>query len=35
MQPQEIAQNADYLFLMLGYPHDVRNMVLDDSTGIL
>ena len=33
--PREIAEAADYLFLMLGYPHDVRDMVLDETTGIL
>ena len=31
----EIAKEADYLFLMLGYPHDVENMVLDKDQGIL
>ena len=35
MQPAEIAQQADYVFLMLGYPHDVNKMVLDQSEGIL
>ena len=35
MEPEEIARNADYVFLMLGYPDDVRKMVLDESTGIL
>ena len=33
--PREIAEAADYLFLMLGYPHDVRDMVLDETIGIL
>jgi len=28
MQPQEIAREADFLFLMLGYPHDVEAMTL-------
>ena len=28
MQPNEIAAQSDFLFLMLGYPHDVENMVL-------
>lgn len=32
---QEIAQESDYLFLMLGYPHDVENMLLHPDTGIL
>jgi len=27
-QPHEIAKEADYLFIMLGYPRDVENMVL-------
>ena len=27
--PIEIAKEVDYLFLMLGYPHDVETMVLD------
>ena len=35
MAPREIAQQADFIFLMLGYPHDVRNIVLDDAEGIL
>ena len=35
MQPADIAREADYVFLMLGYPHDVRKMVLDESDGIL
>ena len=35
MSPKEIAQQADFLFLMLGYPHDVRSMVLDEESGVL
>ena len=35
MQPSEIAKSADFVFLMLGYPHDVKNMVLDETDGIL
>ena len=35
MEPEQIAKNADFVFLMLGYPDDVRDMVLDESTGIL
>lgn len=35
MDPNEIAREADFLFLMLGYPHDVRSMVLDETNGIL
>jgi 3-hydroxyisobutyrate dehydrogenase len=34
MPPIQIAKEADYLFLMLGYPHDVKNMVLHPDTGI-
>jgi len=34
-EPKVIAQNSDFLFLMLGYPHDVENVVLDEKTGIL
>lgn len=33
--PKEIAEEADFLFLMLGYPHDVENMMLHPETGIL
>jgi len=33
--PEEIAKEADYLFLMLGYPHDVETMMLHPETGIL
>ena len=33
-EPKVIAQNSDYLFLMLGYPHDVENMDLGEN-GIL
>lgn len=32
--PKEIAQEADFLFLMLGYPHDVESMVLGEE-GVL
>ena len=34
MKPAEIAREADFLFLMLGYPHDVEQMVLDKD-GVL
>jgi len=30
----EVAKQADYLFLMLGYPHDVESMVIGD-VGVL
>ncbi len=36
--PQDIAKEADYLFLMLGLPSDVESMVFGDGspeTGIL
>lgn len=33
-QPQEIAAESDVVFMMLGYPHDVENMVLGKD-GIL
>ena len=35
MSPIEIAKQADIVFLMLGYPHDVNNMVLCETNGIL
>lgn len=35
MEPIDIAKTSDFLFLMLGYPHDVEKVVLDDKTGIL
>ena len=35
MEPREIAKEADYLFMMLGHPHDVDNMVLHNDVGIL
>ena len=34
-QPAEVARDADVLFLMLGYPHDVERVVLDKEVGIL
>ena len=33
--PQVIASQADYLFLMLGSPKDVENIVLDNKAGVL
>ena len=33
--PKEIASEVDYLFLMLGYPQDVRQMLLCQNDGIL
>jgi 3-hydroxyisobutyrate dehydrogenase len=35
MQPKEIAQQSDVLFLMLGYPHDVEQMALSKDDGVL
>ena len=32
--PKKLAGNVDYLFLMLGYPHDVEKMVFDKDNGI-
>lgn len=32
--PREVAQNVDYLFLMLGYPKDVHDMVYHPDRGI-
>mmetsp|Transcript_16632 Transcript_16632/g.19938 ORF Transcript_16632/g.19938 Transcript_16632/m.19938 type:complete len:301 (-) Transcript_16632:1909-2811(-) len=34
LTPVEIAQKADFVFTMLGYPHDVENMILEKE-GIL
>ena len=33
--PQEIAKNADFLFLMLGYPTDVEQMTIDPVHGVI
>ena len=35
MPALEIAKQSDFLFLMLGYPHDVEKMVLQKDEGIL
>lgn len=32
---KEIAQQSDYLFLMLGYPHDVEDVVFNSENGVL
>lgn len=32
---KEIAADVDYLFLMLGYPHDVKQMLFCKNNGIL
>ena len=33
--PKEIAEESDFLFLMLGYPHDVEDILLNPESGIL
>jgi len=33
--PKEIATSCDIVFLMLGYPKDVEEMLLSTETGIL
>ena len=33
--PVDIAKNADFLFLMLGYPTDVEQMTIHPDTGIV
>ena len=33
--PQDIAKNSDVVFLMLGYPHDVEQVVFNEKDGIL
>lgn len=35
MPPQEVAANSDILFIMLGFPKDVRDMILDDQALLL
>ena len=35
MPQADVAKEADVLFLMLGYPHDVERVVLDKEVGIL
>lgn len=32
--PRFVAEQADYLFLMLGYPKDVEDMIFDPENGI-
>lgn len=34
-EAKQMAQEVDYLFLMVGYPHDVQNVVLHPDTGII
>ena len=35
MEPIEMAKEADYLVMMLGYPKDVQRMALDPKDGVL
>ena len=35
MQPVEVAKQSDFLFLMLGYPKDVKDVLLDSEAGLL
>lgn len=35
MEPIELAKNSDFIFTMLGYPHDVEEVILHPTTGIL
>ena len=35
MEPIEMAKQADYLIMMLGYPKDVQRLALDPQVGIL
>lgn len=32
---KEIASQSDFLFLMLGYPQDVEDVVFNSETGVL
>ncbi|CEG36706.1 3-hydroxyisobutyrate dehydrogenase [Plasmopara halstedii] len=33
--PAEVAQNSDIVFIMVGYPRDVKSVVLDADSGLL
>jgi len=35
MEPVEIAKQADFIFIMLGFPDDVRSVVLDETNGVI
>ena len=35
MNPIEVAKTSDLVFLMLGYPQDVRSIVLEENAGLL
>jgi 3-hydroxyisobutyrate dehydrogenase len=32
---KEIANQSDYIFMMVGYPHDVEDVVFNQETGLL
>jgi 3-hydroxyisobutyrate dehydrogenase len=32
---KEIAEESDFLFMMLGYPHDVEDVVFNNENGLL
>jgi 3-hydroxyisobutyrate dehydrogenase len=34
-EPIEIAKQSDFLFVMVGYPHDVEQVILAPETGVL
>jgi 3-hydroxyisobutyrate dehydrogenase len=33
--PRDVAENSDLIFTIVGYPHDVREVILDPETGVL
>ncbi|MFG0266971.1 MAG: NAD(P)-dependent oxidoreductase [Rhodopirellula sp. JB055] len=33
--PRDVAANSDLIFTIVGYPHDVREVILDPETGVL
>ncbi|KLU03715.1 2-hydroxy-3-oxopropionate reductase [Rhodopirellula islandica] len=33
--PKDVAANSDLIFTIVGYPHDVREVILDPETGVL
>ncbi|WDQ15260.1 NAD(P)-dependent oxidoreductase [Rhodopirellula sp. P2] len=33
--PKDVAANSDLVFTIVGYPHDVREVILDPDTGVL
>ena len=34
-EPREMASKVDYMFLMLGFPKDIEDMIYDPNTGIM